>query len=312
MEKGKLMAVVLFRPVRDNDVALWAGPLKHALAGHDFRIAPDIGRAEDVDYLVNWRLFTGDKTKWPKLKAVLSLSTGVNQYIGYPDFPAGAKLVRMIEPGLNDGMRAYVTAHVLRLHLDMAQMEHNQRAGFWSNDLVPVPRQTRVGILGLGNMGQAVIDGLRPHGFQLRGWARTPKNIAGVHCYAGADQTRAFLSGCDILVCLLPLTTETENILNAETLAQLPRGAALINVARGHHVVDGDLIATLDSGHLRHAVLDVFREEPLPQTHPFWAHPRITVTPHNSATTQPDTGAQAIGLGEYKTWLLININIDIT
>ncbi len=288
------MAVILFRPVRDNDVALWAKPILRELAGHDVRIAPECGVLDEVEYLVNWRLFSGDKTRWPKLKAILSLSTGVNQYMNFPDFPEHAKLIRMIEPGLNDGMRAYVTAHVLRLHMNMGLMEGNQENRFWSDDLVPVPAKSYVGIMGLGNMGQAVIEGLRPHKFQIKGWSRSPKEVSGIQCYFGENQMADFLSGCNILVCLLPLTPDTNNIIDEKLLSLLPRGASIINVARGHHVVDVDLIAALDRGHIHHAVLDVFREEPLPTTHPFWGHKKITVTPHNSATTQPETGAKSI------------------
>jgi glyoxylate/hydroxypyruvate reductase A len=145
--------------------------------------------------------------------------------------------------------------------------------------------------MGLGSLGTAVLERLAAYGFRLRGWNRSPRTLAGVETFAGAEQMRTFLAGCDILVCLLPLTPATQGILNREVFAALPAGASVVNVGRGPHVVDADLLAALDAGHLSRAILDVTDPEPLPADHPFWAHPRVFVTPHVASMTQPETAA---------------------
>ncbi|HEY0900686.1 MAG TPA: glyoxylate/hydroxypyruvate reductase A [Micavibrio sp.] len=285
---------VLFRPVFDYDTRDWLPALQKELAAFDFRTAPAIGDPADIHYLVGWKLWEGDKTRWPNLKAVLPLSTGVDRYIGNPEFPHPAKLVRMIEPGLNQGMAEYVASYVLRYHRDHDQWQDAQTRQDWRHDIPKLASQRRIGFLGLGNLARSCIAMLAPFGFQVSGWSRAPKTIPGVQSFAGADQLKPFLAGCEILICLLPLTAQTENILNHDTLSCLPAGACLINPARGKELVDEDLIALLDKGHVRYAALDVFRQEPLPADHPFWRHPRIHLTPHIAAVTIPQTGAQAL------------------
>lgn len=285
---------ILFRPVFDYDLRDWAPALKRELAGYDLRIAPDIGKPEDVHYLIGWKLFEGDKTAWPNLKAVLPLSTGVDRYIGNPEFPDHALLVRMIEPGLNQGMAEYVASFVLRFHREHDRWKEAQDNRHWTHDMPRLATRRTIGLLGLGNLAHSCIDVLKPFGFNLRGWSRSAKDLPGITCFHGRDQLQTFLSECEILICLLPLTSETQDILNRETLSCLPRGACLINPARGREIVDDDLIALLDSGHLAYAALDVFRKEPLPADHPFWNHPRIILTPHIAAVTMPDTGAIAL------------------
>jgi len=285
---------ILFRPVFDYDERDWVPALKKELAGYDLRIAPDVGNPADIHYLVGWKLFDGDKTAWPNLKAVLPLSTGVDRYIGHPDFPDNAKLVRMIEPGLNSGMAEYVASFVLRFHREHDHWKAEQNNKNWIHDIPKMAHQRTIGFLGLGNLAQSCIDVLKPFGFNMRGWSRSTKNIPGIETFHGRDQLKTFLSGCEILICLLPLTKDTEDLLNRDILSALPKGACLINPARGKELVDDDLIALLDNGHLRYAALDVFRKEPLPADHPFWAHPHIHVTPHIAAVTIPQTGAQSI------------------
>lgn len=285
---------ILFRPVFDYDERDWVPALKNSLAGLDLRIAPATGDPSDIEYLIGWKLFEGDKTAWPNLKAVLPLSTGVDRFVGHPDFPQGAKLVRMIEPGLNQGMAEYVASFALRFHRDHDRWQQKQAHKNWQHDLPKLASARTIGFLGLGNLAQSCIALLQPFGFQLRGWSRSEKNLTGVKSFHGDDQLHDFLQGCEILVCLLPLTPDTENLLNKSTLSTLPRGACLINPARGKELVDDDLMALLDSGHLSHAALDVFRKEPLPADHPFWAHPRIIVTPHIAAVTMPQTAAIAL------------------
>lgn len=285
---------ILFRPVFDYDERDWLPALKKELADFDFRIAPDVGNPADIHYLVGWKLFEGDKTGWPNLKAVLPLSTGVDRFIGHPDFPQHAKLVRMIEPGLNQGMAEYVASFVLRFHREHDRWQHEQTQKNWQHDIPKMAHQRTIGFLGLGNLAQSCIDMLKPFGFQIRGWSRSAKTIPGIETFYGPEQLKPFLSKCEILVCLLPLTKDTENILNRDTLSTLPQGACLINPARGKEVVDEDLISLLDSGHLQYATLDVFRKEPLPVDHPFWNHPKIHVTPHIAAVTIPQTGAQSL------------------
>ncbi len=285
---------VLFRPIFDYDERDWVPALKKELNALDLRIAPAIGNPADIHYLVGWKLFEGDKTRWPNLKAVLPLSTGVDRFVSHPDFPDNARLVRMIEPGLNQGMAEYVASFVLRFHRDHDRWHQAQTNKDWQHDMPKLAQERTIGFLGLGNLAQSCIDMLKPFGFKMRGWSRSPKIMPGINTFHGQGQLKDFLSGCEILICLLPLTKETENILNRDTLSALPQGACLINPARGKEIVDEDLIALLDSGHLKYAAVDVFRKEPLPPDHPFWNHPRIHVTPHIAAVTMPRTGALAL------------------
>lgn len=285
---------ILFRPVFDYDHRDWVPALHQVFSDYDLRVAPEIGDPDDITYLIGWKLFQGDRTAWPRLKAVLPLSTGVDRFIGHPDFPMGAQLVRMIEPGLNQGMAEYITSFVLRFHREHDRWHTAQADRHWTHDIPKLASARTVGFLGLGNLAHTCMTMLKPFGFQLRGWSRSEKSWPGIKTFHGKGQLKEFLSSCEILVCLLPLTTETENILNYNTLAALPPGACLINPARGRELVDADLLALLDSGHINYAVLDVFRQEPLPADHPFWVHPRILMTPHIAAVTMPQTGAHAL------------------
>lgn len=284
---------VLFRPFFPVDHTHWVPALQQELESFDLRIAPEAGAPEDIEYLIVWRLEKEDVNRFPNLKAVLSLSAGVNQYIGHPGFPRGAKLIRMLDPGLKQSMTEYVAGFVLRFHrrhddfADGAPLD-------WAPPIPALASDRAVGIMGLGDLGLACLEALRPFGFMLRGWSRAPKSIQGVSCFAGKGQLGAFLEGTDILICLLPLTDETQDILNRETLSRLPRGASVINVARGRHLVDEDLLALLDNGHLYRAALDVFREEPLPEGHYFLTHPKVIATPHIAAITMPQTAAPVL------------------
>jgi glyoxylate/hydroxypyruvate reductase A len=183
---------------------------------------------------------------------------------------------------------------VLALHRDVLEYQRSQRAGEWRQLAVIRAAERRVGIMGLGVLGQAVLAALAPFGFALRGWSRTPKQLPGVACYSGADGLEAFLGGCDILVCLLPLTDATRGILDMPLFMRLPAGAALVNLGRGGHLDQNALLEALDSGRLSAAVLDVCEPEPLPGGHPFWRHPRILLTPHIAGVTRPETAARVV------------------
>ncbi|MCB9978199.1 MAG: glyoxylate/hydroxypyruvate reductase A [Rhodospirillales bacterium] len=285
---------VLFRPFFSIDDPVWVPALREALGDLDFRVWPDCGDPADITAIVGWEVFPEDRNSWPNLKVILSLRAGVERFLSSPHYPPGVKLVRMIDPGLTEGMREYVAAFVLRFHRDIDRVETDAAAGEWPSSIPVGAAQRTVGFLGFGHLGQACVPVLQPFGFRLRGWSLSKKSVPGVESFTGPESFESFLAGTDILVCLLPLTPETENCLNAHTLGLLPRGAYLINAARGRHLVEGDLIPLLDSGHLGGAALDVFRREPLPAGHPFHAHPKIIVTPHISAITIPQTGALII------------------
>lgn len=280
---------ILFRPSVPIDQEYWAPALRDAFAGDDLRIAPDTGDASDIEFLIAWKLEEGDKTRWPSLKALLSLSAGVNQYVGHPELPDDIRLIRMLDPGLMAGMCEYVASFVYRFHREHDALAAERADVEWSSRIPKLASDRSVGFLGLGTLGQACANALRPAGFRLRGWGRSEKQVDGVESFHGPAGLGPFLGGTDILVNLLPLTPETEDIIDAKLLRQLPRGACLINAARGKHVVDADLIAALDDGQIAMAALDVFRKEPLPADHPFWTHPKILITPHLAAVTTPRT-----------------------
>lgn len=258
-----------------------------------FRLWPDIGDPRDVRYLVAWVPPDDIATTFPNLELVFSVGAGVDQFDA-TKLPAHLPLVRMLEPSIAETMVEYVTIAVLGLHRDLLQFINQQKAQVWREIRITPAKRRRVGVMGLGQLGQAVLERLKAFEFPLLGWNRSPREIAGVACYAGTDTLPNFLARSDILVCLLPLTDETRGILNADLFARLPRGAGLVNVGRGSHLVEADLLAALDSGVLSGAVLDVTDPEPLPAGHPFWSHPRILLTPHNASMTSPDTAVDFV------------------
>lgn len=261
----------------------------------DISLTTDTEAAEQIEYVIyHPRGPVTDYSVFPKLRAVLSLWAGVEHALANPTLTA--PLCRMVDPSLTQGMIEYVAGHVLRYHLGMDAHIAGQD-GVWRNDIVPpLAPSRRVGVLGLGALGADVALALADLGFQVEGWSRTPREESRIPAHSGEDGLETLLRGSDILISLLPSTPATENLLNRRTLALLPPGAFLINTGRGGVLNDQALIAALDDGNLAHATLDVFRVEPLPSDHPFWNHPKITVTPHVASETRADTASETIAL----------------
>lgn len=272
----------------------WIKAFHDQLPDLEVRVWPDCGRAEDITYALVSRMPPGSLAAFPNLRFIASMSVGVEHLLTDPTLPSGVPLVRNVNPQRASTMAEYVTYHVLRHFRRFPEYEAQQKAKIWKRMPKRDAADTQIGFLGLGSLGLTAAEKLRLFRFKIAGWTRTPHDHDGIANYVGRDGLRAFLGTTDYLVGLLPLTDETRNILNAETLAMLPKGAYVINCGRGEHVVDADLIAAIDSGHLSGATLDPFRDEPLPQDHPFWEHPKITITPHNSCDGRANYGAQTI------------------
>jgi glyoxylate/hydroxypyruvate reductase len=253
---------------------------------------PETGDPAAVRYLAIWEPLE-DIARFKQTEIIFSLGAGVDQF-DLAALPAHIPLVRMIEPSIAEGMVEYVTLAVLALHRDLVDYVADKAAERWSEiRLVPAQRR-RVGILGLGQMGEATFRKLAGFGFPMSGWSRSPRVIDGITCHAGMATLPDFVAGCDILVCLLPLTEETRGILNADLFRHLPRGAALVSAGRGGHLKQDDLLAALGSGQLSAAFLDVTDPEPLPKGHPLWRHPRVIITPHIATMTRPDTAVDYV------------------
>jgi glyoxylate/hydroxypyruvate reductase A len=274
--------------------AQYEAPLRTALdaIGVDYVLGTDMA-PETVDYIIYApNSHVQDFSPYTRLKAVLNLWAGVEDAVGNTTLTA--PYARMVDDeGLTQGMVEWVTGHTLRHHLGMdAHIVNPDHA--WVADAPPISADRPVGILGLGELGSACGQALRALGFPVTGWARSPKSVDGIPCETGADGLREVLKQSEILILLLPSTAATENTLNAETLGLMPRGAFIINPGRGPLIDDDALIDALDSGHIAHATLDVFRIEPLPQDHPFWSHPKVTVTPHIASETRPPSASRVI------------------
>lgn len=248
----------------------------------------------EVDYLI----FAGngpvkDARPYGRLRAILNLWAGVEAVLPLP-LPEDVPLCRMIEPGLTLGMIDYVVGHTLRHHIGLDRYIGADAIKEWEANFPPLARDRKVGILGLGELGRTCGTALSGLGFQVMGWSRSAKDIAGIACHSGAAGLDVVLSRSEILVLLLPLTSETERLLDASRLALLPRGACLVNAGRGQLIDHAALLAALDRGHVAHATMDVFDVEPLPAEDPYWSHPRATVTPHIASVTRPETASAAI------------------
>lgn len=277
-------------PVRG---AVWAELFARQMPELPFRIWPEIGDPREVRYLAAWQPPDDIGARFPKLEVLFSTGAGTDHF-DLSAIPATLPVVRMVEPGIIAGMVEYVSLAVLSIHRDWRTYLEQQRNAHWQAHRVYPAASCRVGVLGLGMLGRAVLERLSGFGFDCAGWSRSPQGIEGVACHAGPEQLQAFLRRTDILVCLLPLTGSTRGILSKPLFDQLPRGATLINVGRGGHLVQQDLLRALEDGQLGHAILDVCEPEPLPPDHPFWTHPRVTLTPHIASMTQPETAVEAV------------------
>lgn len=271
----------------------WEAPLRAAIAEAkveaELVLTADPAEVDVMIYAPNGEV-PGDFSPYTRCKAVLSLWAGVERITGNPTLTQ--PLCRMVDPGLTQGMMEYVTGHALRYHLGLDRVLATQ--GTWAPVIPPLASERPVAMLGLGELGAACGQSLACLGFPVLGWSRTARDLPMIECHHGREGLRAVLEQAQIVVTLLPATPATENLLNAETLGWLPSGAFLINPGRGTLIDDGALLAALETGQVAGATLDVFRTEPLPQDHPFWAHPRVTVTPHIAAETRPATAARVI------------------
>ncbi len=278
---------------REDDPQAWRAALCARLPDLDFRIWPELGDPGVIETALVWRPPPGLLASLPNLRAIFSLGAGIDALLADPTLP-DVPLCRMVDPSLTRSMSEYVLTLVLFYHRRLDLYAEQQRSARWRMEMPRPASDTTVGVMGLGELGGDAARCLAGRGFRVRGWSRRRKRIAGVESFAGKAELESFLAGLDIVICLLPLTPATEGILNAELFARLPQGACLVHLARGAHLVEQDLLDAVQRGHLRGAVLDVFREEPLPAEHPFWRHPRIRVTPHSASYSLPETGAEVV------------------
>ena len=287
---------ILFYNLND-DPSLWRDAFMSFMPRADFRVFPDqVGDPGDIEYALVWKPRPGDMARFPNLRAMFVLGAGVDAMIHDSTLPTHIPLVRLVDPAMTRGMTEWVIYWVLHFHRDFQIYGEQRRRNFWKRYPAWLTPDRRIGILGMGELGQDAARKLKALEFDVAGWSRTPKSMRGIECFSGADGLARFLTRTHILVCLLPLTKETEGIVNARMLAALPKGAYVINAARGAHVVDQDLIQALDSGHLAGAALDAFRVEPLPADHLFWRHPKIEITPHSSGPTFYRSASREIAL----------------
>lgn len=275
---------------------LWLEPIRaHAPWLELFVHGRDSYAPETIDYALGFRPPPGLFATLTTCRAIFSLGAGVDGFLSDPAFPRHVPLVRFVDHTMSREMAHYVVMHVLIHHRAQRHLDEGQRLKEWRFGFLPRSTEDRrIGILGLGEIGAMVGARLRDLDFPVAGWSRRRKHVPGIASFAGTGELDAFLARSDMLVCLLPLTPETRHILNARTFAQLPEGAFVINAARGGHLVEQDLIGALDCGHLAGAVLDVFETEPLPTASPLWSHPKITVTPHVAAMTDPVIAGRTI------------------
>lgn len=274
-------------------VNAWIAAMRRAAPSLDIRAWPEMGRVEDISYATAWLPPPGVLRNLPNLKVIFSLGAGVDAIINDPTLPENVPIVRVNDPDLTGRMAEYVVLHVLIHHRQQRRIDGNQKRKKWDSFPTHAASDVAVGIMGLGVMGTLSAERLRDLGFKVAGWSRSRKRIDGVHCYAGAAEFDSFLRRTDILVSLLPATPETDRIINGDLIRKLSRkgpfGAPIvINAGRGRQQVESDIVECLDTGELFAATLDVFSVEPLPPDSPLWIHPKVTVTPHTAADSEPE------------------------
>ena len=273
----------------------WAEELTRRVTDLEVRVWPDVGDVADIEFALFWQPKPGDLLRYPNLRAIFSLGAGVDHLLADPSqLPPGVPIARVVDPRLTAGMTEFVLLHVLRYHRNWPEYMAQAADHVWRKHRQYAAGERTIAIMGLGVLGRAAAEMLIGLGFTVIAWSRSPKEVPGLTAFHGDAGLAPFLAQAQILICMLPLTSATEGILDRKVFAALPAGAVLINVARGGHLVEDDLIPALDSGRLSAAALDVFRTEPLPPDHPFWAHPAITITPHAATLSDPRSVADLV------------------
>ena len=277
-----------------DDPQDWGVNLREAIPGLDFRVWPQVGDPRDIQAAIVWKAPQGELRKYANLKLIINLGAGVDSIVQDRSLPAGIPIVRIADPDMSRMMAQFVLASVLRHYRDFVSFARAQKERRWHYIHPREAPTCSVGVMGLGNLGAAAASELVRQGFKVAGWARTPKNLEGVEAFHGKAGLAPFLARTEILAVMLPLTVETEGILDAKALALLPRGAKIINVGRGRLVDEDALIAAIRSGQVAEATLDVFRTEPLPPDSPLWGFDQVLVTPHLASVAIPRTAARQV------------------
>ena len=279
------MSLLVISPGKDPEA--WVKALKEQHPGLNIYVYPEDHDKEEVEFALTWKHPRGIFKNYPNLKVIASMGAGVDHITSDEELPENIKITKVVDNRLEEDMGTFVLSLILAHQRNLLHYRESQLNEKWE----PVPytrnNQIKVGILGIGNLGQRVAHKLLQNDFQVIGFSRNKKEIENVESFAGEDELDEFLEQSNILVNMLPLTPNTEKILDKELFEKLPKGAYLINVARGEHLVEQDLLAKVDDGHLSGAALDVFWEEPIRDEHPFWKHPKIRVTPHIASVTHP-------------------------
>jgi len=287
------MATMLFYSDIDP-IDQWQSALAKLAPDLDIRVYPDINEAAEIDYALVWKPPAGLLSSLPNLKLIHSIGAGVDWLFEDASLPDDVPIVRMVDKCMKNMMSEYAIYAVLHFHRDMPRYQAQQKAGDWSRHWPAMTTDNPVGILGLGEIGQMIARKFTALDFQTHGWSRSAKQIDGVTCHHGPDGMQDILARCQYVICVLPLTSETNGIIDRKFLKHMRPNSFLINIGRGAHVVDRDLLAALDQGHLGGAFLDVFHDEPLASDHPFWDHPKVVITPHIAAETDPADGAAEV------------------
>jgi glyoxylate/hydroxypyruvate reductase A len=287
------VTVALLFYSQDDDPEAWGTALRALLPELDLRLWPEMGDRREIEAALVWLPPPGLLASLPGLRAIFSLGAGVDAMLRQEDLP-DVPLCRLVDPSLTRTMAEFVLTQILYYHRDLDLYAAQQQAARWRLRLPQAASSRTIGVMGLGELGGATARLLAGHGFEVLGWSRSQRTIDGVEAFAGNAGLAPFLARAGMLVCLLPLTAETEGLLDAALFAQLPQGAVLVHVGRGRQLVPGDLMAALDTGQLRGAAIDVTPVEPLPADDPLWRHPGVRLTPHVASYAQPATAAETV------------------
>ena len=279
---------------QNKDPLPWLKALKDFDSSLDVRIFPRDENREEIEFVLAWSQPKGVFNDYPYLRCIMSMGAGVDKLVEDPSISCNVTVARIIDSELIDSVVEYVLAAVMCYVRNLKDYHENKQEKLWEQISYRNVKNVNVGVMGLGSIGCAAAEKLLQVGFRVSGWSRSRKVLNGIKTFYGKELLEKFLSNTEVLICLLPLTSSTRRIINRSTLSQLPKGAYFINVARGEHVVEEDLLWMVNSKHISGAFLDVFCEEPLPKKHPFWKHKRIIVTPHIAGLTNPKSVAPQI------------------